>query len=190
MGSRISVVLRPLLTLASAVSLLLCIATGALWVRSYSSWDSVDSPPWKGRSYGAASVRGVVRLYTIHWLISLPDAEWRRTSRLTSGSISPGVGAFWDAEKAPYGLRTGRWVITVGDSTNPVAEERFIVISDWLLVVILGALPVVWFRHWRRSRRDRRLGCCHFCGYNLTGNTSRVCPECGTPVQQKHWVPT
>lgn len=26
---------------------------------------------------------------------------------------------------------------------------------------------------------------CHKCGYNLTGNTSGVCPECGT----KMWTP-
>ena len=25
-------------------------------------------------------------------------------------------------------------------------------------------------------------GCCSACGYNLTGNTSGVCPECGTKV--------
>jgi len=25
-------------------------------------------------------------------------------------------------------------------------------------------------------------GLCRGCGYNLTGNTSGVCPECGTPL--------
>jgi len=29
-----------------------------------------------------------------------------------------------------------------------------------------------------RCYRSRR-GCCAFCGYNLTGNQSGVCPECG-----------
>lgn len=33
----------------------------------------------------------------------------------------------------------------------------------------------------RRARRRRR-GCCLKCGYNLTGNVSGVCPECGAPV--------
>ncbi len=27
-------------------------------------------------------------------------------------------------------------------------------------------------------------GQCRCCNYNLTGNTSGVCPECGTPVQE------
>jgi hypothetical protein len=31
-------------------------------------------------------------------------------------------------------------------------------------------------RLWRRNRK----GLCARCGYNLTGNTSGVCPECGT----------
>ena len=33
----------------------------------------------------------------------------------------------------------------------------------------------------RRSHR-RRLGLCVKCGYDLTGNVSGVCPECGTPT--------
>lgn len=40
---------------------------------------------------------------------------------------------------------------------------------------------VVWyrgpFRRWRRSR----MGLCVLCGYDLTGNVSGVCPECGAP---------
>ena len=34
----------------------------------------------------------------------------------------------------------------------------------------------------RLLRRPK--GGCHACGYNLTGNTSGVCPECGTPAPQ------
>jgi len=30
------------------------------------------------------------------------------------------------------------------------------------------------------QQRRRRLGLCGHCGYNLRGNVSRVCPECGT----------
>jgi predicted RNA-binding Zn-ribbon protein involved in translation (DUF1610 family) len=34
-------------------------------------------------------------------------------------------------------------------------------------------------RHRRRIIRDQK-GLCRSCGYNLTGNMSGVCPECGT----------
>jgi len=29
---------------------------------------------------------------------------------------------------------------------------------------------------------------CLKCGYNLTGNTSGTCPECGTPIRAKSEV--
>ena len=36
---------------------------------------------------------------------------------------------------------------------------------------------------WREEqRRRRRLGLCLKCGYDLTGNESGVCPECGSPI--------
>jgi len=44
---------------------------------------------------------------------------------------------------------------------------------------LLAAIPTVWL--WRRDRRPPK-GSCQACGYNLTGNTSRVCPECGGPA--------
>ncbi|MCC7294209.1 MAG: hypothetical protein IT449_19270 [Phycisphaerales bacterium] len=34
----------------------------------------------------------------------------------------------------------------------------------------------------RRMRRGFRAGCCATCGYDLTGNVSERCPECGVEV--------
>lgn len=34
-------------------------------------------------------------------------------------------------------------------------------------------------------RRRQPPGCCIACGYNLTGNLSGVCPECGTPARRE-----
>jgi predicted RNA-binding Zn-ribbon protein involved in translation (DUF1610 family) len=43
------------------------------------------------------------------------------------------------------------------------------------------------YRRRRRSRRIRRgPPRCAKCGYNLTGNVSGVCPECGTPIARHH----
>lgn len=42
------------------------------------------------------------------------------------------------------------------------------------------AIPTVWL--WWRDRPRGRLGCCLRCGYDLTGNISGVCSECGLPV--------
>lgn len=34
----------------------------------------------------------------------------------------------------------------------------------------------------QRNSKKRRSGFCAICGYDLTGNVSGVCPECGTPT--------
>ena len=50
-------------------------------------------------------------------------------------------------------------------------------------LAFVGALPIV---HEVRVVRNRRYpnGSCQSCGYNLTGNESGKCPECGTNVDQ------
>lgn len=47
------------------------------------------------------------------------------------------------------------------------------------LFFTLFAIPAIIL--WRHSRR-RGPNDCRKCGYNLTGNTSGRCPECGTPT--------
>jgi hypothetical protein len=50
--------------------------------------------------------------------------------------------------------------------------------------LLVSALYPLWstyrgpIRRWRHGRR----GCCRKCGYDLTGNVSGVCPECGRAV--------
>ena len=46
------------------------------------------------------------------------------------------------------------------------------------LVLPAGHLAFAAGRRWRRRRHAAR-GLCPACGYDLTGNTSGVCPECG-----------
>lgn len=61
---------------------------------------------------------------------------------------------------------------------------------DWLIgSLIIGgaALGFLWlalsFRRQATRLRERlRNGHCVSCGYDLTGNISGVCPECGEPV--------
>ena len=38
---------------------------------------------------------------------------------------------------------------------------------------------------WRRARRLNLQGHCSTCGYNLVGNVSGICPECGERVDRK-----
>jgi len=54
--------------------------------------------------------------------------------------------------------------------------------QTWPLVFLFGAHPaVVFVRWWARRRRDKK-GACVDCGYDLTGNVSGTCPECGNEI--------
>jgi len=48
----------------------------------------------------------------------------------------------------------------------------------WMPLIVVAA-PTVFF--WIRSRQLVP-GQCHRCGYDLTGNVSGVCPECGAAL--------
>jgi hypothetical protein len=55
----------------------------------------------------------------------------------------------------------------------------------WFVFVAFAVAPTIAFirgpvRRWRRRRR----GLCANCGYDLTGNTSGLCPECALPVAE------
>ena len=56
-------------------------------------------------------------------------------------------------------------------------------VSGWFAFAMPGVLPVVWAVS-RVLGRNRR-GLCPVCGYNLTGNTSGLCPECRRAVARK-----
>jgi len=53
----------------------------------------------------------------------------------------------------------------------------------WVPFVLFSIYPTIAFVRgpYRRHRR-RKKGLCLKCGYNLTGNVSGVCPECGKRI--------
>jgi hypothetical protein len=52
----------------------------------------------------------------------------------------------------------------------------------WILLG-LALLPTAWL--WSGDSRKIPVGHCQRCGYNLTGNVSGVCPECGTAIPRE-----
>lgn len=60
-----------------------------------------------------------------------------------------------------------------------LVDEPAVTIPFWLpFVGSLTAMIVLW----RRGRRPVLPGQCRRCGYDLTGNVSGCCPECGSVV--------
>jgi hypothetical protein len=164
---------RWLFNLAAAVSVLLCVATCVLWVRSYFIADTLAATAWRDDRQCATdaiySIKGVVVLYQFTTpLGQVPTTadsglQWvhQPASRMKSQPLSL---PFW---------------IALGDGKTPLRwRVRF---SYWLILLLTALSPAVWI--WRRIRvvrRRRRIerGCCPSCGYDLRASPDR-CPECG-----------
>jgi hypothetical protein len=61
----------------------------------------------------------------------------------------------------------------------------------WMLVALTAVLPIRYtVAAWRSGmmRLRVRRGLCQRCAYDLTGNTSGVCPECGMPIRNRHEI--
>ena len=56
---------------------------------------------------------------------------------------------------------------------------RAVAVPLWM-VLATAAIPTIWLG-WRE--RGIPPGHCQTCGYNLTGNISGRCPECGTAIK-------
>jgi predicted RNA-binding Zn-ribbon protein involved in translation (DUF1610 family) len=106
--------------------------------------------------------------------------------------------------------RCGRWLWTYRIALWWVAIAGSLVVWDSLTIKLHHGLstdadaaanvPCAWFVFWvimsmvpDMGRAGRRRATktpsdpppsCHVCGYNLTGNVSGRCPECGTAVGQ------
>jgi hypothetical protein len=91
-------------------------------------------------------------------------------------ALAPSIGlSVWQ-------IRTGAYVVNF---RQPEMGVNGIGLPDpWVFPVDFAILPTIWLINWgfRRVRRPVQPGVCRKCGYNLTGNVSGVCPECGTVI--------
>ena len=125
-----------------------------------------------------------------HALARYSDALWRLTSGLDALLFLACpvlcllcISGFWEPPTTRREL--GRWLVCLsfsltflgflGAGTSPTAAK------NWgLAFLVLGVLYLV---HAMVSGREiDPTPRCAKCRYNLTGNASGVCPECGTPV--------
>lgn len=56
---------------------------------------------------------------------------------------------------------------------------RSLSIPIWSVLVVLAPAWFILYRRARELRRRALEGACAACGYDLTGNESGICPECG-----------
>jgi hypothetical protein len=110
-------------------------------------------------------------LITVVWAVSLFVNVKLFCNQWSAYIYMGGVSVEWDN----YPNR-GIWV-----DVGPIGAMRTMgLLIPLILPFILASAPTAYL-FWR-DRRHIPQGHCQKCGYNLTGNTSGICPECGEKI--------
>ena len=130
-------------------------------------------------------------LIVVVWGVNLRWALWRCEADWALGLYGGDASVWWgDSQMSAYSA--GQWVVEVASPSKVRYGFRYprayssqspypnvVTLPFWLPLLIL-AVPTAIL--WRRDRRRIPPGHCGKCGYDLTGNESGVCPECGTGI--------
>jgi predicted RNA-binding Zn-ribbon protein involved in translation (DUF1610 family) len=186
---------RRCFTVAAAVPFVLFIAAAGLWMRTYIAADAyghvgqVQTARGGGISHWILQTTiGEVQLLVLGELPP-PQSSLRPTTKPLSNVVVrvSNVARILQGwrHQPPFrrrpelnGWHGFEWKFSPPD---PYRSGMSLLLPCWALAAMFSVLPAVWaIRHLRRSRLP---GLCATCGYNLTGNTSGVCPECGREIR-------
>ena len=95
--------------------------------------------------------------------------------------VLPKALTTWKEDSRRIGIRTPSITRLYPWMNGNSALEVRLSLEIILAAVVLPALYLFY-----RDRRRIQPGHCPHCGYNLTGNTSGVCSECGEPAAVLH----
>jgi hypothetical protein len=178
-----SAVKRRVFNVLAAVSLLLCVTTVLLWVRSYWVGEmfriglSRDEPPgihfWRLKIFTG---RGGVQLWLGDGIVGNGNPTMLGDLRHFEMPLRYPYDAYLQPPPPSFaGMQFFR--------NPPAFGERYVGMTAPLPVwcVLFLVLPIAAARQHRRRRHARRIGLCSHCGYDLRATPDR-CPECGTAV--------
>jgi hypothetical protein len=181
---------RIVLNAATVLSLLLSMATLALWIASGWIYLSVNhvavdqaNPTWLITEFAASSGYGELRFARVRTWYHTP------TARLALGQISDPGGWHFRQHKVDDDLidrpraflRNLKFRYLTDTRAMPMYgrdEDMSLYVPYWFPFLVGAFLPGL--RLWRRSRRPlgARRNLCPACGYDLRATPDR-CPECG-----------
>ena len=172
-----------LFNLLTALSLLVCVAAVALWVRSYFvgywfTWRPLDADP-RSNPMGKVMIwtgRGEIAVGSIDYAWGVGAARKWRPDLLWAWGRNP---ASQQSLLRGEAHRWGGFGISGRQLATWIHEWRWQVCFPlWLPPVLFAMLPAaVGIRRLRNSRRSP--GLCPRCGYDLRATPGR-CPERGT----------
>ena len=176
----LAIIGRRLFACLTVLSLLLCLATLALWVRSYWRHDSLyhcssDAPDID--IFGLWSNFGELSLFTSRYPRDLePGWHFHAQPSFADETISNFAKNFPQARSAHF-LGFG-----FGHIPPPYDFDRYTA-PHWFVALLFAALPAARLRsilRTLRTRHRRRAGLCLNCGYDLRATPpDGLCPECG-----------
>ncbi len=184
-----------MLNALAALSLLVCIAACALWLRGYFIGDAiyVNLPqfgdPLADNTVSIRSGRGGVAVSVQRWAAwesgtrrpSRNELHPRRVVRATFSPFYP--YALNRTIFKRFGFELSRVSETPGANSvgSGMIDQFNFVAPAGVIAAIAAILPVWWVRRWRRDKARGRAAArfCVVCSYDLRATPER-CPECGT----------
>jgi hypothetical protein len=159
---------RRLLNFLTALSLLLCVAVTWLWVRGYRLQEYVAFT-LDSHSPAVGNYPGGIFL------------AWNNNTRTAPGFSYLGYRYGDDPRRGahrfgPFAYRNDR--VPPASTGQATVVIRAVMFSTWFPLALFAVL-LCWALRRSLLLRRRKPGHCPSCGYDLTGNLSGVCPECG-----------
>ena len=187
---------RKLFNIAAVLSLVLCLAVAALWVRSefvedvavYRDSETAPTGTFHCSSFSIASRDGGIAC--LWQAFAVDDPAGRRkalwSNQYTFNFASSAILAVSSGDPSMLGFqwkRQVRYSFTAGTESGS-GESWGFRMPYWFWLILLAAPPAIWLRRHVRTRAQGRLarGLCGACGYDLRATPDR-CPECGAVPQ-------
>lgn len=162
---------RRLFSIVTVMSLVLCVASVAMWVRSLSYSEMV--------AYNGDSVE-IGAVYLDGWVVVLDgfsfDKGWFFESKLVEARADIDQSFDYYQRGCEYELSFAG----VHIFRNGPYSKWVVFIPLWLTTLLTLPAPILWLIFFRKNSRRYRLahGLCVGCGYDMRASEG-ACPECG-----------